>query len=61
MITDAVEVRPSESVTVSATLQRVKPLKSWPVVGIVNVPLFTPVTGMPGWTCPSCRKSMFQV
>ena len=40
---------------------RVLPLKSWPVVGIVNVPLFTPVTGCPGWTCPSWRKSMFQV
>ena len=40
---------------------RVKPLKSCPVVGIVNVPLVTPVIGVPGCTCVSCRKSMFQV
>src|SRR4029453_8250458 len=37
------------------------PLESWPDVGIVKVPLLTPVCGMPGCTWPSCRKSMFQV
>ena len=28
---------------------------------MVNVPLLTPVIGVPGWTWPSWRKSMFQV
>ncbi len=55
------EVSPVESLTVSVIRYRVLPLKSWPLVGIVNVPLFTPVTGVPGWTWPSWRKSMFQV
>ena len=37
------------------------PEKSWPLVGMASVPLCTPVMGVPGWTCPSWRKSMFQV
>src|SRR5205809_861634 len=31
------------------------------MVGMTNVPLLTPVTGVPGCTCPSWRKSVFQV
>src|SRR5580765_920922 len=40
---------------------RVIPLKAWPVVGIGKMPLLVPVWGSPGWTWPSCRKSMFHV
>ena len=39
---------PLESVTVSMMRYRVKPLKSCPLVGIVKVPLVTPVMGVPG-------------
>jgi hypothetical protein len=39
----------------------VNPLKSCPLVGTTNDPLVTPVIGMPGCTCPSWRKSIFQV
>src|SRR4051794_12129695 len=28
---------------------------------MVNVPLFTPVIGTPGWTCVSCKKSIAQL
>jgi len=59
--TDCEPCRPSESTTVSVIRYRVNPLKSWPAVGITNVPDFTPVCGRPGWTWPSWRKSMLQV
>ena len=60
-ITDLVSVSPDESVTVRVIRYRVRPLKSWPEVGMVNDPLFTPVIGVPGWTWSRWRKSMFQV
>jgi hypothetical protein len=28
---------------------------------MLKLPFLTPVIGVPGWTWPSCRKSMFQV
>ncbi len=49
-VTVFVDVRPVASRTVSVMRYRVLPLKSWPLVGIVNVPFFTPMTGVPGWT-----------
>jgi hypothetical protein len=61
MVSAWLDCNPLESVTVSVIRYRVKPLKSCPEVGIVKVPLVTPVIGMPGCTCPSWRKSMFQV
>ena len=42
MMTDDDDCSPLESVTVSVTRYRVLPLKSWPVVGIVNVPVVEP-------------------
>ena len=48
MMTDFVSTNPVESVTVNVIRYRVRPLKSCPVVGIWNVPLFTPVIGVPG-------------
>src|SRR5690348_4427370 len=61
MITDLVVVKPCESVTVSENRYLVVPLKSCPLDGIANVPLFTPVIGVPGWTCSLCKKSMSHV
>src|SRR6266550_5943146 len=59
MIAERLVDNPSASVTVSVIRYLVKPLKSCPVVGMVNVPL-VPLVGAPGWTWLSCRKSMFQ-
>ena len=50
MVTELVDCSPLESVTVRLTRYRVKSLKSCPEVGIVNVPLVTPVMGVPGCT-----------
>jgi len=48
MMTDFVSTNPDESVTVKVIRYRVLPLKSWPVVGMTNVPLLVPVMGVPG-------------
>ena len=60
-VADRLDCSPSLSVTVSVMRYLVLPLKSCPLVGIVNVPLVTPVRGVPGCTWPSWRKSIFQV
>src|SRR3954449_5363779 len=59
MIADRLAFNPSASVTVNVIRNLVLPLKSCPLVGIVNVPL-VPVLGEPGWTWLSCRKSTVQ-